>query len=49
LKKVQAIIALLKFNYEDTRTAVALIGNQCQSESSGGITEKHCVNMPIAV
>jgi len=33
-------ILIDNFNYEDTRTAVALIGNQCQSESSGGITEK---------
>ncbi len=28
------------FNYEDTRKAVALIGNQCLTESSGGINEK---------
>ncbi len=27
------------FNYEDTRKAVALIGNQCLTESSGGIDE----------
>ena len=26
------------FNYEDTKTAVALIGDKCLTESSGGIT-----------
>ncbi len=30
-------ILIDNFNYEDTRTAVEIIGNQCQSESSGGI------------
>ncbi len=30
-------ILIDNFNYEDTRKAVELIGNQCQSESSGGI------------
>ncbi|MBS1534811.1 MAG: carboxylating nicotinate-nucleotide diphosphorylase [Bacteroidetes bacterium] len=33
-------ILIDNFNFEDTRTAVALIGNQCQSESSGNINEK---------
>lgn len=28
------------FNYEDTRKAVALIGDKCLTESSGGINEK---------
>ena len=27
-------------NYEDTKKAVALIGEQCMTESSGGINEK---------
>ena len=31
-------IMLDNFNYEDTRTAVAMIGNQYETESSGGIT-----------
>ncbi len=31
-------ILIDNFNYEDTRKAVALIGDKCQSESSGGIT-----------
>jgi len=31
-------IMLDNFNYEDTRTAVALIGDACETESSGGIT-----------
>ena len=30
-------ILLDNFNYEDTRKAVALIGDRCQTESSGGI------------
>lgn len=30
-------ILIDNFNYEDTRKAVALIGNQCQTESSGNI------------
>ncbi len=33
-------ILIDNFNYEDTKTAVALIGNQCQTESSGGINEE---------
>jgi len=33
-------ILIDNFNYEDTRKAVALIGNQCLTESSGGINEK---------
>lgn len=32
-------ILIDNFNYEDTRTAVALIGNRCQTESSGNINE----------
>ncbi len=32
-------ILLDNFNYDDTRAAVALIGNQCLTESSGGINE----------
>lgn len=31
-------ILIDNFNYEDTRKAVELIGEQCQTESSGGIT-----------
>jgi nicotinate-nucleotide pyrophosphorylase (carboxylating) len=30
-------ILIDNFNYEDTKKAVALIGNQCETESSGGI------------
>ncbi|KVV15855.1 carboxylating nicotinate-nucleotide diphosphorylase [Flavobacterium sp. TMP13] len=33
-------ILIDNFNYEDTKTAVALIGNRCQTESSGNINEK---------
>jgi len=33
-------ILIDNFNYEDTRTAVALIGDKCQTESSGNITEE---------
>ena len=33
-------ILIDNFNYEDTRTAVKLIGGQCLTESSGGINEK---------
>ena len=33
-------ILIDNFNYEDTRTAVALIGNKCQTESSGNINEE---------
>lgn len=32
-------ILIDNFNYEDTRTAVALIGDRCLTESSGGINE----------
>lgn len=32
-------ILIDNFNYEDTRTAVKLIGEQCLTESSGGINE----------
>ena len=31
-------ILIDNFNYEDTRKAVAMIGDQCLTESSGGIT-----------
>lgn len=37
-------ILLDNFNYEDTKKAVALIGSKCQTESSGGITEKTARN-----
>lgn len=33
-------ILIDNFNYEDTKTAVALIGKKCQTESSGNISEK---------
>lgn len=33
-------ILIDNFNYEDTKTAVALIGKKCQTESSGNINEK---------
>ncbi|SNR16869.1 carboxylating nicotinate-nucleotide diphosphorylase [Tenacibaculum jejuense] len=33
-------ILIDNFNYDDTRKAVALIGDQCLTESSGGINEK---------
>lgn len=33
-------ILIDNFNYEDTRTAVALIGDKCQTESSGNISEE---------
>jgi nicotinate-nucleotide pyrophosphorylase (carboxylating) len=33
-------ILIDNFNFEDTKTAVALIGNSCQTESSGNINEK---------
>ncbi|GGG47284.1 nicotinate-nucleotide diphosphorylase (carboxylating) [Croceivirga lutea] len=33
-------ILLDNFNYEDTKKAVALIGDQCLTESSGGINEE---------
>ncbi len=33
-------ILIDNFNYEDTQKAVTLIGNQCLTESSGGINEK---------
>ena len=33
-------ILIDNFNYEDTRKAVTLIGNTCQTESSGNINEK---------
>lgn len=35
-------ILIDNFNYEDTRKAVAMIGDKCQTESSGGITEETC-------
>jgi len=33
-------ILIDNFNYKDTRKAVEIIGNKCQTESSGGINEK---------
>jgi nicotinate-nucleotide pyrophosphorylase (carboxylating) len=33
-------ILIDNFNFDDTKTAVSLIGNQCQTESSGNINEK---------
>ena len=47
LKEIEEILAeggvyrilIDNFNYEDTRTAVKLIGDQCLTESSGGINE----------
>lgn len=33
-------ILIDNFNYEDTKKAVAMIGDKCLTESSGGITEK---------
>ena len=33
-------ILIDNFNYEDTKTAVTLIGDKCQTESSGNINEK---------
>ncbi|MBM1107554.1 carboxylating nicotinate-nucleotide diphosphorylase [Aurantibacter crassamenti] len=33
-------ILIDNFNYEDTRTAVKMIGDKCLTESSGGINEK---------
>lgn len=33
-------ILIDNFNYEDTKTAVQLIGDKCQTESSGNISEK---------
>ena len=33
-------ILIDNFNYEDTKTAVQLIGTKCQTESSGNINEK---------
>jgi nicotinate-nucleotide pyrophosphorylase (carboxylating) len=33
-------ILIDNFNYEDTRIAVAMIGNKCQTESSGNINEE---------
>ena len=32
-------ILIDNFNYDDTKKAVALIGNKCQTESSGNINE----------
>jgi len=45
IKKIISIegvhrILIDNFNYEDTKKAVALIGDHCQTESSGGITLK---------
>ncbi|MFK7749864.1 MAG: carboxylating nicotinate-nucleotide diphosphorylase [Kordia sp.] len=40
--KTEGVYRILidNFNYEDTRKAVKMIGNQCLTESSGGINEK---------
>ncbi|EGV44002.1 carboxylating nicotinate-nucleotide diphosphorylase [Bizionia argentinensis JUB59] len=40
--KTEGVYRILidNFNYEDTKKAVSLIGNQCLTESSGGITEE---------
>jgi len=40
--KTEGVYRILidNFNYEDTRTAVALIGDRCLTESSGGINEE---------
>ncbi|WP_299432478.1 carboxylating nicotinate-nucleotide diphosphorylase [uncultured Maribacter sp.] len=40
--KTEGVYRILidNFNYEDTRTAVKLIGDTCLTESSGGINEK---------
>lgn len=37
-------ILIDNFNYEDTKTAVELIGDKCQTESSGNINEKTIKN-----
>ena len=34
-------ILLDNFNYKETRQAVAIIKNKCESESSGGIAEEN--------
>lgn len=40
--KIEGVYRILidNFNYEDTKKAVALIGDKCLTESSGGINEK---------
>ena len=40
--KTEGVYRILidNFNYEDTRTAVKMIGDKCLTESSGGINEK---------
>ncbi len=40
-------ILIDNFNYEDTKKAVKLIGNQCLTESSGGINEKTIRNYAL--
>ncbi len=40
-------ILIDNFNYEDTKKAVALIGDQCLSESSGGINEDTARNYAL--
>lgn len=37
-------ILIDNFNFEDTNTAVALVGNKCQTESSGNINKKTIIN-----
>ena len=36
-------ILLDNFDYETTKKAVAIIGDKCETESSGGITQKNIV------
>jgi nicotinate-nucleotide pyrophosphorylase (carboxylating) len=40
-------ILIDNFNYEDTKKAVALVGDQCFTESSGGINEKTARNYAL--
>ena len=42
-------ILLDNFDYEDTKKAVKLIGNKCQTESSGGITEDTIIEYKTGV
>ena len=41
LKEEVKRILLDNFDYIETKKAVAIIGNKCETESSGGITEKN--------
>jgi nicotinate-nucleotide pyrophosphorylase (carboxylating) len=40
-------ILIDNFNYEDTKKAVAIVGDQCFTESSGGINEKTARNYAL--